>query len=146
MLKLQITPFLDLERINFTSTDNVEGETVLHISVTGIIRVRYWSPAESFTYLFFSTSCCFSSGNFCDNFKNRCFLAWAFVFALLCSFTKKKKNWQHLAVFSPPSGTPLSTMLWSPAVMHLILVKATWPRINQFKSIQSGQTANYGSC
>ena len=39
---------------------------------------------------FSSTSCCFSSGNFWDNFKNRCFLAWGFVFVLLCSFTKKK--------------------------------------------------------
>ena len=54
---------------------------------------------------------------------------------LLCSFTKKKTG----SVF-PPSVTPLSTMLWSRAVIypkwgtalkcitigiHLILVKAT---------------------
>ena len=25
-----------------------------------------------------------------DNFENRCFLAWGFMFVLLCSFTKKK--------------------------------------------------------
>ena len=36
---------------------------------------------------FSSTSCCFPIW---DNFKYRCFLAWAFVFVLLCSFTKKK--------------------------------------------------------
>ena len=36
---------------------------------------------------FSSTSCCFSSGNFLDNFKNRW---WGFVLVLLCSFTKKK--------------------------------------------------------
>ena len=41
---------------------------------------------------FYSTSCCFSSGNFWDNFKFRCFLAWGFVFVLLCSFTKKKTD------------------------------------------------------
>ena len=45
---------------------------------------------------FSSTSCCFSSRNFWDNFKDRCFLAWGFMFVLLCSFTKKKtgRTWQ----------------------------------------------------
>ena len=35
------------------------------------------------------------------------------MFVLLCSFTKKKTG----GVF-PPSVTPLSTMLWSCAVMY----------------------------
>ena len=51
---------------------------------------------------FSSTSYFFSSGNFWDNFKNRCFLAWGFLFVLLCSFAKKKtgRTWQgNLSVF-----------------------------------------------
>ena len=67
---------------------------------------------------------------------------------LLRTFTKRK-----LATFFPPPVTPLSTMLWSRAVMnpvqgtirlkyitigiHLILVKAMWPRINQWLSLFS---------
>ena len=44
---------------------------------------------------FSSTRCCFSSG---IDFKNRCFLAWGFVFVLLCSFTKKKTGWESLGI------------------------------------------------
>ena len=70
---------------------------------------------------------------------------------LLCSFSppppKKKKK---TALFFPTSIMPLSTMLWSHAVMypeqvtfaqcitigiHLILVKAMWPRMNQWQSL-----------
>ena len=50
---------------------------------------------------------------FCDNFENRRFLAWAFMFVLLCSFMKKKTG----SVF-PPFVTPLSNMFWSCAVMY----------------------------
>ena len=49
---------------------------------------------------------------FWDNFENRCFLALGFM-VLLCSFTKKKtaSQWQGLAVFIPPSVSPLSNVL-----------------------------------
>ena len=81
---------------------------------------------------------------FCDNFENRrFFIAWGFMFVLM--FIHEKENWQF---FSPPSVTPLSTMLWSRAVMYpergtllryhegirLILVKAMWPRVSQWLS------------
>ena len=46
-----------------------------------------------------------------DNFKNHCLLAWGFLFV---SYSQKRK----LAVFFPPSVMPLSTMLWSRAVMY----------------------------
>ena len=66
----------------------------------------------------------------------------------LLTFHSRKRK---LAALFPPSVTPLSTMLWSRAVMnpelgtirlkcitigiHLILVKAMWPRINQWQSL-----------
>ena len=55
-----------------------------------------------------------------DKFENHCFLAWGFM-VLLCLFTTKKtgSQWQDLAVFFPPSITPLLNMLqWSRAVMY----------------------------
>ena len=75
------------------------------------------------------TSCYFSS--VWDNFKNRCFLVSGFVLVFLCSHTKK--NWIQF------SFETLSIMLWSRAVMYddLILVKAMWPRINQWQSLFS---------
>ena len=33
-------------------------------------------------------------------------------------FIHEKENWQDVAVFFPPSVTPLSTMLWSRAAMY----------------------------
>ena len=50
----------------------------------------WMNDLQSTFLIIICTSFCFSSGNFWDNFKNRCFLAWGFVFVLLCSFTKKK--------------------------------------------------------
>ena len=56
----------------------------------------------------------FFSGNFLDNFKSRCFLAWGFVFVFLYSFTKKKTGRRDLAVFSRLLSRhfPLSTILY----------------------------------
>ena len=58
---------------------------------------KHWMNDLQSTFLilsvsFSSTSRCFSSGNFWDNYQaqNRCFLAWGFVFVLFCSFTEKK--------------------------------------------------------
>ena len=99
---------------------------------------------------FSSTSCCFSSGNFWDNCKNRCFLAWGFVFALLCSFTKKKTGrvWQYFPAFCHATFHDALITCCNVARagyiaycitngIHLILVKATWPRINQWQSLFS---------
>ena len=96
---------------------------------------------------FSSTSCCFSSGNFWDNFKNRCFLAWGFVFVLLCSFTKKKAGsvfpafchttfYHALTAFCNVARVGYIT--WSITIgIHLISVKATWPTIKQWQSLFS---------
>ena len=99
---------------------------------------------------FSSTSCCFSSGNFWDNCKNRCFLAWGFVFALLCSFTKKKTGrvWQYFPAFCHATFHHALITCCNVARagyiaycitigIHLILVNATWPRINQWQSLFS---------
>ena len=66
-----------------------------------ILKTTEWMiyKQKYFPYIictFSSTSCCFSTGNFWDNFKNRCFLAWGFVIVLLCSFMKKKtgRTWR----------------------------------------------------
>ena len=66
---------------------------------------------------FSSTSCCFSSGNFWDNFEYRWFLAWGFMFVLWTPCCVHPQRWK-LAVFSPPSVTPISTMIWSRALMY----------------------------
>ena len=89
---------------------------------TNLYSQNHWMNDLQSTFLvlsvsFSSISCCFSSGNFLDNFKSCCFLAWGFVFVLLYSFTKKKTGRQDLTVFFPPFVTPLSTILWSCAVM-----------------------------
>ena len=80
-----------------------------------------------------------------DNFKSRCFLAWGFVFVLFCSFTKKEIGsvfhafchatfhhaWITCCIVSR-AGYIASCITIR---IHLILVKATWPRINQCQSL-----------
>ena len=82
----KLTPFKQrkntcmLRRIQYTLNVRSQGKQLVTNKSTFLILSASFS----------STSCCFSSGNFWDNFKNRCFLAWGFVFVLFCSFTKKK--------------------------------------------------------
>ena len=83
---------------------------------------KHWMNDLQSTFLilsasFSSTSCCFSSGNFWDNFKKWLLfsLKLRVCVVAVCPFTEK--NWQELAVFFPPSVTLLSIMLWSRAVM-----------------------------
>ena len=98
---------------------------------------------------FSSTSGCFSSGII---FKIVPFQLEALCLCCAHSRKKTKQNktkQKKKTVFFPSSVTPLSTMLWSRAVMypergllkcitigiHLILVKATWPGINHWQSL-----------
>ena len=60
---------------------------------------------------FSSNSCCFSSGNFWDNFRYRCFLISLRFRVCVVVAIYENENWQDLAVFFSPSVTPLSTML-----------------------------------
>ena len=62
---------------------------------------------------FSSNSCCFSSGNFWDNFRYRCFLISLRFRVCVVVSIYENENWQDLAVymFFSPSVTPLSTML-----------------------------------
>ena len=60
---------------------------------------------------FSSNSCCFSSGNFWDNFRYRCFLISLRFRVCVVVSIYEKENWQELGVFFSPSVTPLSPML-----------------------------------
>ena len=64
-----------------------------------------------FSASFSSSSCCFSPGNFWDNFKYRCFLISLRFRVCVVVSIYEEENWQDLAVFFSPSVTPLSTML-----------------------------------
>ena len=59
---------------------------------------------------FSSTSCCFPSGITLKIVAFKVEASW-----LCCCVHSRKKKWQY--VFFPPSVTPLSTILWSRAVM-----------------------------
>ena len=61
-----------------------------------------------YLYFFSSNSCCFSSEDFWDNVKNRCFLISLRFGVCVAVFIHGKDNWQ---CFCPPSVTPLFTML-----------------------------------
>ena len=79
--------------------------------------------------------------------NNSCFLAWGFMFMLLCSFTKKKTGSVfpafchatfHHALIKYCNVSRAGYIAWCIAIgINLILVKAMWPRINQWQSLFS---------
>ena len=79
--------------------------------------------------------------------NNSCFLAWGFKFMLLCSFTKKKTGSVfpafchatfHHALIKYCNVSRAGYIAWCIAIgINLILVKAMWPRINQWQSLFS---------
>ena len=81
-----------------------------------ILKTTEWMIYES-TFLilsasFSSTSCCFSSG------MTLKIVAFYLEASCLCSSCCVHSRKRKLAVFFPPSVTPLSTMLWSRAAMY----------------------------
>ena len=74
--------------------------------------------------------------------NNSCFLAWGFMFVLLCSFTKKKTGSVfpafrhatfHHALITYCNVSRAGYIAWCITIgINLILVKAMWPRINQW--------------
>ena len=68
-----------------------------------ILKTTEWMiykvPSLHYLHHFPPIAAVFLLGTSWGNFKNRCFLAWGFVFVLLCSFTKKKtgRTWQYVS-------------------------------------------------
>ena len=86
-----------------------------------------------------------------DNFENRCFLAWGFMFVLLCSFTKKKTGsifpaFCHTSFLHPYIPSAVQLLKCITIGMHLILVKTTWPRINQWPCLVEWTSRNITTC
>ena len=78
--------------------------------------------------------------------NNCCFLAWGFMFVLLCSFTNKKTGSVfpafchttfHHALITYCNVSRAGYIACITIGIHLILVKAMWPRINQWQSLFS---------
>ena len=114
---------------------------------------------EWFTKCFFYIICTFFLHKllflFCDNFETSCFLARGFTDVCGVVFIPESENWQFF--FPRLSVTPLSTLITCctlsraglsgvergtiaqiyPIEIHLILVSAMGPRINQWQSLFS---------
>ena len=107
--------------------------TVISLS----LRLRLITPTSSLIILDITKT----SSNNC------CFLAWGFMFVLLCSFAKKKTGSVfpafchatfHHAFITYCNVSRAGLIAWCITIgIHLILVKAMWPRVNQCQSLFS---------